>query len=913
MIDLLSPVGDFECLKAAVQNGASSVYFGANLFSARAYASNFDLEELKKAIIYAKIRGVKTNLTLNTLIKDDEFEDAFNLAKEAYEYGIDAIIVQDLGLAKMLINTFPDLPIHASTQMTIHNLQGVQKMEELGFKRVVLSRELSLHEIEYICQNTNIETEVFIHGALCISYSGQCLFSSMIGGRSGNRGKCAQSCRLPYKLMENKNQTNSEYLQQNLIENKKQINSEYLSKKIIEEKKEIDSGYLLSTRDLCGLDFIPDLIKAGVTCLKIEGRMKNPEYVAIVTKIYRKYINLTESGKPYIIDDEDRKILKQSFNRGNFSSGHLLDKPNKDLIYKEKPNNMGLFLGKVEKYNKSKGYITLKLQEKIAIGDTVSLENESGTYNVSELMQKSKNIKEGKIDQTVTIGRMKGKINLGDKVFKMSSKSLNELARESYKNENIKIPLDSKIIIKKGQPIELTISFNPKKYMHHNSLKDIQNLNINPNASRNTSNGDCKSDIILAEYSNLNKSFKSEIIPEDAKNKPLTKEKVIEQLHKTTDSIFEFKTIDVEIDDNVFVPKISAINELRRSALDFANSYAINNIQRNASNINVSQILNKFDFYCNSNTTYNINNNKNATQNSNSNTKIINKKNDISNTNNIVNNSKNTYKKQISLLLNILHENYDYSNLENFDNIYIPLKYFLNSKYEKIIKILEKNHNLYIYMPTILKANYRNMFYNCIEDNLKQFKIKGFVISNISNLKLLENIIDNKKYDIVANYTFNVFNKFSILELNELKINRFTISPESDKNILKSLCASSILPKELIVYGNIPLMNMNYCLIGKTNKCYPECDSKCNLTNKYYLKDRLNMNFRILFDNFQTVSTIYNSKTTSISTNTFDIDCARIDILDETIDEINKILNYVSSGKRLEGKEFTNGNLNRTI
>ena len=365
MIDLLSPVGDFDCLKAAVQNGANSVYFGADLFSARAYASNFNLDDLEKAIIYAKARGVKTNLTLNTLVTDNEFNDAFELAKKAYEYGIDAIIVQDLGLAKQLIKHFPDLDIHASTQMTVHNLQGVLKMQELGFKRVVLSRELSLQEIEYICKNSDIEIECFIHGALCISYSGQCLFSSMVGGRSGNRGKCAQPCRLPYKLLENDDMT--------------------------------DSGHLLSTRDLCGLDFIPSLINAGVTCLKIEGRMKSPEYVATVTRIYRKYIDLAEritDINDFKIEENDRKTLLQVFNRGMSSTGHLTNEPNKNLVFKEKPNNMGLFLGKVEKYSKNKGYITVKLQEPIEIGDTISLEKETGSYNVSELMIKDKNIKE---------------------------------------------------------------------------------------------------------------------------------------------------------------------------------------------------------------------------------------------------------------------------------------------------------------------------------------------------------------------------------------------------------------------------------------------------------------------------------------------------------------------------------------
>ena len=358
MIELLSPVGDFECLKAAVQNGADAVYFGANLFSARAFAKNFDLEDLEKAINYAKLRGVKTNLTLNTLIKDDEFEDAVMLAKKAYEFGIDAIIVQDLGLATTLIKNFPNLPIHASTQMTIHNLDGALEAEKLGFKRAVLSRELPINEIEYICKNSNIEIEVFIHGALCISYSGQCLFSSMIGGRSGNRGKCAQPCRLPYELLEDDNK--------------------------------IDSGYLLSTRDLCGLEFLPQLINCGVKCLKIEGRMKNPQYVATVTRIYRKYIDLVLNNKPYIIDENDKKDLLQAFNRGGFSNGHLSNDPNKKLVFKEKQNNMGIYLGKIKKFNSNKGLITLTLNDNLEIGDSIFAEKETSNYTISELMKNDK-------------------------------------------------------------------------------------------------------------------------------------------------------------------------------------------------------------------------------------------------------------------------------------------------------------------------------------------------------------------------------------------------------------------------------------------------------------------------------------------------------------------------------------------
>ena len=815
MIDLLSPVGDFDCLKAAVQNGANSVYFGANLFSARAFASNFDLDELKNAIQYARIRGVKTNLTLNTLIKNDEFEDAFNLAKKAYEFGIDAIIVQDLGLAKMLIKSFPDLAIHASTQMSVHNLQGVLELQELGFKRVVLSRELSIGEIEYICRNSNVEIECFIHGALCISYSGQCLFSSMIGGRSGNRGKCAQPCRLPYKLLEN--------------------------------NSVIDSGYLLSTRDICGLDFIPDMINAGVTCLKIEGRMKKPEYVATVTRIYRKYIDLAESSEPYVVDDADRKILMQAFNRGSFSCGHLSNEPNKKLVFKDKSDNMGLFLGKVEKYNSNKGYITVKLNEPIEVGDTVALERESGTYNVSEVMVSNKNIKGTKVGQTVTIGRMKGNIKLGDKIFKMSSKSQNSIANDSLRFENRKVALNCEVTVKENQPLEINIT----------SANDL--------------------DI----YKNLNITSTLDVLPVEAKNRPISKDDIIAQINKTNSTPFNFANINVNLDDNLFLPKVSSLNELRRTALENVENFAISNIQRISDGINYNA--------CNENS-----------------------KND---------NNANSVENKISVLLNILNEKYDYSSLEGINIVYIPLKYFVNKKYSNILETLSKKFELYIYLPTIIKANYRNLLSLNIENAIKSYNIKGFVLSNISNILLLDNVLENcslnkNDFNFIANYTFNIFNNHSVKELKELGFNRFTISPELNKETILDLTSSNteVLASELIVYGKTPLMNMNYCLLGKANKCYPNCDAKCNSCNKYYLKDRLGLNFEIIPDNIQTVTTIYNSKTTSIesadfvSTNVF-----RIDVIDESIDDINNIVSVVKSGNRFEGKEFTNGNLNREV
>ena len=526
-IELLSPAGDFTCLKAAVQNGANCIYFGSNLFSARASAKNFDDTELKEAIQYCKIRGVKTNLTLNILIKNNEFADAFNLAKKAYEYGIDAIIVQDLGLAKLLIETFPDLPIHASTQMSIHNLQGALKLQELGFSRIVLARELSINEIEYICQNTSIEIECFIHGALCISYSGQCLFSSMIGGRSGNRGTCAQSCRLPYELIEN-------------------------------NKTTIDQGHLLSPKDLCSLEYIPRLVNAGVKSFKIEGRMKTPEYVATVTKTYRKYIDLAQSGKEYKIEEKDIKNLMQVFNRGNFSSGHLSTNPNQQLIFPEKPNNMGLFIGHIEKYNSSKGLITIISEEPLEIGDTISIEGETNTYTISELMKNNSNIKKSESKGQITIGRMKGKIKPGAKAYKMSSKSLTQEALATFENNNnlIKVPLNCEIKIIKNSPIS----------MHISSACDIE------------------------IYRKLDIYCEIDAFPQDAINQPLEKEKIVNQITKTNNTPYFFKNIKIKLDENTFLPNIKALNELRRTALNLVEDFAKSKIIRTYTQSTLPQI-----------------------------------------------------------------------------------------------------------------------------------------------------------------------------------------------------------------------------------------------------------------------------------------------------------------------------------
>lgn len=804
-IELLSPVGNMDCMRAAVQNGADAVYFGSG-FSARAFASNFDGNDLKCAIEYAKLRGVQTHLTLNTLIKNDEFENAFSVAQMAYNYGIDAIIVQDLGLANLLINSFPNIAIHASTQLTAHNLDGVLSLQNMGFRRVVLSRELTLEEIEYITKNSNVEIETFIHGALCISYSGQCLFSSMVGGRSGNRGKCAQPCRLPFSLID-------------------------------EKSIKLDSGYLLSTRDLCGLDFIPNLINAGVTSLKIEGRMKSPEYVATVTKIYRKYIDLAYSNEPYVVEDSDRKLLALAFNRGGFSNGHLSKDYNKNLVFKEKQNNCGLFLGTIEKYNAKKGLITFKCAENLHIGDSIATQNEQGSYKISELMLKNTNIKESKCGDVVTIGRMKGNIKPGDKLYKISDSIITSEIRSTFsensENRKVKLIFNSKFALNK--PIEL-------------SIKSNSNIDV---------------------YKDLNINITSSKCPEQAKNSGLSKENIIKQFSKTNNTPYEFCEFNIELEDNLFLPN-SVLNELKREVLSKVKAFAISNISRNLGNKNLLSRINSYT-------------------------------------------ETSTSTLKIALLLNNLNlESYD--NLQKIDKLYIPLKFFINQNYCDKIKYLSNKASLYIYLPTIMRNNYNKLFANNLENIITNFDIHGFVVSNISGLYIIKKLTEkyNKNFEFISNYTLNVYNSYSAYELQKRGITTVTLSPELDKEGLISLC-NSTSNSELIVYGNLPLMNMNYCLFGTSNKCYSNCKHTCNSNNKYYLNDRMNVNFRIIPDNIDTVTIIYNSKITSIASDEFNVSSLRIDILDESIDEINKIINTVKYRKKLEGKNYTNGNLQRDI
>ncbi len=425
--ELLAPAGSKEALIAAIENGANAVYFGGTHFSARQYASNFDGEELEWAIDYAHIRGVKAYVTVNTLIKDSELEEACGYLQFLCNAGADAVIVQDLGILRLLREQLPELPVHASTQMTIHNIEGVKFLQDMGVKRVVLARELSLDEISRIKSETGIEVETFIHGALCFSYSGQCLLSSMIGGRSGNRGYCAQPCRKKYRI--------------NSVE-----------------------GYLLSPRDLNMSEHIPALVEAGIDSFKIEGRMKRHEYVAGVVRMYRKLIErYFETPETFQVTDTEKHMLLQLFNRG-FTTGYFFGNPGSELMSRKYPHNIGTEIGTVAGYDKRKKLLSLNLQAPLRAGDGI------GTGGGDGIVVRSMYVNNQRVSEA-GLGLVKipfdTEVTKGSAVFKTyDSRLMASLEGKTIRKIQVKLSVKARI----GEPVELRINDGRNEIIVHGGI-----------------------------------------------------------------------------------------------------------------------------------------------------------------------------------------------------------------------------------------------------------------------------------------------------------------------------------------------------------------------------------------------------------------------------------------------------------
>ncbi|WP_317853684.1 DUF3656 domain-containing U32 family peptidase [Chakrabartyella piscis] len=486
--ELLSPAGSMESLKAAVCNGCDAVYLGGKSFSARQSAGNFSLEEIEEACDYCHLRGVKVYVTVNTLYKEKEMADFLVFVGKLYAMGVDALILQDTGAAQLVHAQYPDFMLHASTQMTANSLADVKHWDSMGFSKIVLSRELSVDEIQEIVAEAEAEIETFIHGALCVSYSGQCIMSSMLGGRSGNRGRCAQTCRLPYTLYKGTNQ--------------------------------MQEGYLLSPKDVQTVTILPQLIEAGIASLKIEGRMKNPEYVAGVTGIYRKYIDLYFANpEGYAVATEDIKALTQLFNRGGFTEGYYTSTAGADMMSIERPKTWGLKIGIVDDYIPKYKRLTIRTREPLVPGDGIEVWTSRGPHVGTYL---SKHSKAGEV---IAIS-MEGDIQKNDVVYRTYGKSLTDTLNKTWEKDSRKLPIYGVLRVKLDQPISL-------------QLTDMGGSSV----------------------------FVTGEVVKRAENQPILPMKLRQQTEKMGATPFVFENLEVDVDRDIFV-NISGVNQLRREAAE---------------------------------------------------------------------------------------------------------------------------------------------------------------------------------------------------------------------------------------------------------------------------------------------------------------------------------------------------------
>ncbi|MDE2217449.1 MAG: U32 family peptidase [Planctomycetota bacterium] len=705
--ELLSPAGDMECFFAAVENGADAVYFGLKDFSARASAGNFATDDASKAIAYARKKSVKVYIAINTLIKTHELESVVDYLIALDELQPDALILQDLGLLYLIQSQFPHFQLHASTQMTIHNLAGVKRLERIGFKRVVLSRELSIDEIKNISQNTSMDVEVFVHGALCYSYSGLCFFSSMMGGRSGNRGRCAQPCRMYYKSHPD------------------------------------EGGYLFSMKDLRTLSHIKELMAAGIHSFKIEGRMKSPEYVAVVTHTYRQAIDgklkdeeaaihlmntvfSREATCSYLIKENGQRNSKTA----NIGAVKLVNTVNPAY-----PANIGSYAGEVIK--SGKGCVTIKADAEIGVRDLLQVFENS--FEEPALLH----VKNIKMDGERVFGIKAGDIAIvdterqykqGARIYLLSSQKVKETftTKVPKKLEVSKLPVDVEIKI---MPDSIGIKGITK---HFSFFRDYP-VKLEKGIHRTT------------EMENIKKCFA-----------------------RLGETPFELAGIHGEISGELFVP-LGVLNEIRRDYFQIFCEEWRKDSERRCENIKKWIRGKIFEF-------------------NNLNSKLS---------------AKDVSEDGVRISLKVDKLQYlKYVPLENICKMYVVLKD--ENIFPDLAKIKERFMDKIIFSLPAIMRDIGNGFgtYEYYKKIVHELILQGFRQFQISNLGAME-LFEDADVMVYADYPMYCLNPLSAMKLRELGFFRHTLSPEDDKENLKTLFA---LDADVIIYQDTPLFTSETCV-----------------------------------------------------------------------------------------------------
>lgn len=770
--ELLAPAGDMAALKAAVSAGANAIYLGYDEFSARAKAKNFNKEELEEAIDYAHLRGVDIYVTFNILIADFEVKRAMKSVKMLYDIGVDALILQDIGIAAKIREDFPDFELHASTQMAVNNYYGAKFLKEMGFSRVVLARETPIFEIEKI-KELDLDVETFIHGALCVSYSGECLMSSMIGGKSGNRGECAQACRRSYEIID------------------------------FDGRKLADRLYYLSPKDLNTLDDVAKIIRAGGYSLKIEGRMKNPEYVYTVVSSYKKSLE----GK---LREEDREDTLQVFNRG-FTKGLFNGDFGREFISYDRPGNRGIEIGRVIEVGRNSAKIIF--DQDVYPGDGLEF-------------------------------------NSSKKRFGMKSRDFYE-AGKTYQVELFKRPLENS-----------TINRTYSKKLYEKIDEKIDSYDYKRKVCVDLKIKIGEKPVIYLKSDDLEGTYILDRLVEPAKKAGLERERVVENISKTGDSIFEVENINLDLEDNAFLP-ISAINELRREGLKLLEDKIL------CRSIERAKVDNKLEGH------------------------------------------KNNVKREKSLVKVFFNkfEDLKKTDLNKIDEIIIRAK-----DLEKFKKSYG-NRKVSIYLDKFYSYDELERLRTYI---LKNRNVKGLWINNLSEYYIFK----DDGLELNADLGLNIFNRNSLDFFKELGFKSATLSPEMNSGQIQNIIKGEDMEVNVISYGRVPVMTMKHCPYSIEKNCVDERNCPTCKFKNYLLRDEKSVDFEVLRQN--TFTEIFNSYPILLDAYENKLKENKISHLllaDEFINEVIDLYkdykeeDFYKLKEKLEDKykEVTKGHINRGI
>ncbi|MDD7403368.1 MAG: U32 family peptidase [Butyribacter sp.] len=717
--EILAPAGSMQGLMAAVAAGCDAVYIGGTRFGARAYADNPDGDEMLEAIAYCHRHHVKIYMTVNTLLKEKEIsESLFSYLLPYYEAGLDAVIVQDVGVLHFIREHFPSLPVHASTQMTLTQGKATKLLEDCHVDRIVPARELSLAELKQMRKETDVELEVFVHGALCYCYSGQCLFSSMLGGRSGNRGRCAQPCRMPY---------------------------------FIDGKRDRQGDYLLSPKELCNLPYLPELIEAGIDSFKIEGRMKRPEYAAFVTAVYRKYVDayfsmgaeayrqlMKHPSKEWM---EDMRCLAELYNREGFTQGYLEEKAGMpgtqkagqkgQMLARKRPKHGGVCVGRVLSVGRQE--VIYETIEKLSAQDVVEFRNEQQQpvyeYTLGREVPKGKK---------VTARYQKGsKIAVGDRVYRTKDAELLTKVREKFLTEEEKLPVKGRLLAKKNQPLQLSVR-----------CKNVTSV--------------CSGDVC-----------------QEANKQQATKEAVEKVLKQTGGSHFYFETLEIELEENLFLP-VGVLKRLRRQALD--------TLQKE-----MEALYLRFDA----------------------------KEETATRETNAIEISDTTERKRI-ITASVMNQEQLTAVLsqKHISGVYVQTEQFSDAQIkDAFLQIKEKQKKAYLVFPVIFRAKVWERFAKIWqqEDSFLRCAWDGYLAKNMESLTFLFDIVKAEPETIRLDHNMYVMNREAYRFWQEKGIEKVTLPLEVTKEEAEQL--SFLKQAEMQVYGKIPLMVSAQCVCANTQGC----------------------------------------------------------------------------------------------